>query len=908
MKTHKFKLLFAGLALLIPSLSNSQTQVCLGTDATACVGSSIQVVDCNPGSIAGVVLPSPTNVFLSDDSWSGVVNMGFTVNFYGVNYTQCVIGSNGVISFNLGNANGYCPWALGGVGPLPSAAFAAARNSMMPAYHDINPAASPGGSIFYQTIGTAPNRKFVVVYKNLSAFGTPGFCVDMGVIVNETSNNIEYHISYKALNTGWNGGLAIQGVENNAGNLATITPGRNNSQWSVLTPEAKQWTPTSPTNTNAYTISNIPFQTMVNGATGGGGLAWGNTANNTTQPYNNGTLTVNPVLPGTTGYFLVNALPVGCSNNPVVANSDTTFITGVSSQVSASSTPDICSSGQGQVTATPLAGAPTYTYNWPGLGNATTQTVTGVYAGTYTVQMTDGNGCTSTANVTVGDTPATFSGTTTVVSCPGGNDGTATATMSPNIGNITYQWDDPLMQTTSTATGLSAGQYNCTVTSDVGCSQVVTVDVTEIPGMIGVITSQSDVTCNSGSNGIIDVDVTQGTAPYTYSWDNSVSTTDIATDLVAGTHTVTVTDANGCVITITGTIGEPAALAITSLTPDTQICPEDDIMLTVTGSGGSSPYTFTWTENGTTIGTGATITVDPDVTNTQYCVTLSEACGSPTDNSCLMITFPTPIEPSAIPDEPQKCMPGYFEFTNTSANGGEIATTYWEFGSDGAKLEVGNDSTHYQFNEVGIFDVIMTTTSIYGCVYADTMESIVEVKPNPIADFTFSSNPTTVFEPAIQMQDRSSVDVVEWNWYSPNSFPTASSVPNPKFYFPEEVGSYPVTLSVVTEHGCVDTLTLYLSVVQDILFFAPNAFTPDGDEHNQYWKAEIQGIDVYDFDLFIFNRWGEVIWETHDPSIGWDGTYNGEIVQTGMYTWVARVKDLYNDASHEFSGSINLLK
>ncbi|MFK7787675.1 MAG: gliding motility-associated C-terminal domain-containing protein [Crocinitomicaceae bacterium] len=896
------------IAFLVGSFNaNSQASVCLGTDASVCIGSSIDIVDCNPGSVSGIVLPSPTNVSLSDDSWSAAVPLGFTANFYGTNYTQCVIGSNGVVSFNLGNANGYCPWALGGAGTMPNPGFAAALNSMMPAYHDINPANSPGGSIYYQTIGTAPNRQFVVVYKNLSAFGPPGFCIDMALIVNETSNVIEYHISYKALSPTWNGGLGIQGVQNATGTVASITPGRNNSQWSILAPEAKAWTPTSPTNTSAYSISNIPFQPIVNAASGGS-LAWGNTLNNTQQPYNNGTLTVNPVLPGTTGYFLVSSLPVACSNNPAIANSDTTFITGVSSQVSAASTPDICSASQGTVTATPVSGIPAYTYSWPTLGGATTQTVTGVGAGTYQVVMTDGNGCSSTANVTVGDTPAAFSGSTTVVSCPGGNDGTATATMTPPLGTITYQWDDPLMQTTQTAVGLTAGQYNCTVTSDVGCTDIVTVDVTEIPGMIGVIASQSDVTCNSGNDGIIDVDVTQGTGPYTYSWDNSISMSDVANDLAAGTHTVTITDANGCIITVTGTISEPAPLTITSLTPDTQICPEDDIMLTAVGTGGSSPYTFTWTEAGAVIGTGTTITVDPAVTNTQYCVTLSEVCGSPTTNECMIVTFPTPIEPSATVDEAEKCMPGRFEFTNTSTNAAEIATTYWEFGPDGATLETGADSTHYQFNEVGIFDVIMTTTSIYGCVYTDTMEQIVEVKPNPIADFTFSTNPTTIFEPAVQMQDRSSVDVIAYSWYSPNSNPTTSGISDPKFYFPEEVGSYPVTLAVVTEHGCVDTLTLYLNVVQDILFFAPNAFTPDGDEFNQLWKAEIQGIDVYDFELLIFNRWGEVIWESRDPSIGWDGTYNGQIVQSGMYTWVARVKDLYNDANYEFNGSINLLK
>ncbi len=899
------------LLLLITFLTgsfaaSSQNSVCLGTDASVCIGSSVTINDCNPGGPGSQVIQmsTPTAVLLGDDSWSPAIPIGFAFSFYGVNYAQCTIGSNCILSFNLANAGGFCPWGLGGVGTLPNPAVAPALNAIMPMYSDINPApfASPGGSVEYETIGTAPNRRFVVLWRDISSFGCNGDCNYTGLILYEGSNNIEVHIGQKALCPGWNGGLAIQGTENPTGTLAHITPGRNNTQWNA-NQDSRRWTPISSTNTSDYTLTQIPYNLILSPNSI---LNWSSTLG-TAAPYNNGTMTVNPVLPGAIGYFLTAG---GACTGPGGAGavSDTTWITGVSSQVSAASTPDICSASQGTVTATPLVGIPTYTYDWPTLGNANTQTVTGVPAGTYQVIMTDGNGCSSTANVTVGDTPATFSGTTTVVSCPGGNDGTATAIMNPVLGNITYQWDDPLMQTTATAVGLTAGQYNCTVTSDVGCTDIVTVDVTEIPGMIGVIASQSDVTCNSGNDGIIDVDVTQGTGPYTYSWDNSVSTTDVANDLFAGTHTVTVTDANGCVITITGTIGEPNPLSITSLTPDTQICPEDDIMLTVVGSGGSSPYTFTWTEAGTVIGTGTTITVDPAVTNTQYCVTLSEVCGSPTDDACMIVTFPTPIEPSAIVDEAEKCMPGRFEFTNTSTNAAEIATTYWEFGPDGATIETGADSTHYQFNEVGVFDVIMTTTSIYGCVYTDTMKQIVEVKPNPIADFTFSNNPTTIFEPAVQMQDRSSVDVIAHSWYSPYSNPSASGISDPKFYFPEEVGTYPVTLAVVTEHGCVDTLTLYLHVVQDILFFAPNAFTPDGDEFNQVWKAEIQGIDVYDFDLFIFNRWGEVIWENHDPSVGWDGTYNGKIVQTGMYTWRARVKDLYNDASYEFNGSINILK
>ena len=88
-------------------------------------------------------------------------------------------------------------------------------------------------------------------------------------------------------------------------------------------------------------------------------------------------------------------------------------------------------------------------------------------------------------------------------------------------------------------------------------------------------------------------------------------------------------------------------------------------MLTATGSGGSSPYTFTWTENGVVIGTGASIEVDPAATNAVYCVTLSEACGSPTTNDCMNIVFPTAIVPTFVPDKTWSCEPGLFTFTNT---------------------------------------------------------------------------------------------------------------------------------------------------------------------------------------------------------------------------------------------------
>jgi gliding motility-associated-like protein len=179
----------------------------------------------------------------------------------------------------------------------------------------------------------------------------------------------------------------------------------------------------------------------------------------------------------------------------------------------------------------------------------------------------------------------------------------------------------------------------------------------------------------------------------------------------------------------------------------------------------------------------------------------------------------------------------------------------------------------------------------------------------PNAEFTFTDNPATIFETTIGMQDQSTGDIASWQWISPGSMPTSSTAQNPSFTFPVgEVGQYPVTLIVSSDFGCTDTVSYDMNIVQDVIFFAPNAFTPDGDEFNQSWKMYIQGIDVYNFEFYIFNRWGEIIWESRDPDSSWDGTYNNQKVKAGTYVWKATAKDLINDNKYEFSGHINVLR
>lgn len=577
--------------------------------------------------------------------------------------------------------------------------------------------------------------------------------------------------------------------------------------------------------------------------------------------------------------------------------------------VTATSVSDTCGSGSGRVTAVPNGLAP-FTYNWTTIGNQTTPTVNGVTTGTHSVTVTAADGCVATTTVAVANYTPSSTGSSTPVSCAGGSNGTATATMVPAIGTVTYLWNDPAAQTTQTATGLAAGTYICTMTSSRGCVVTRTVVVTSIPGMTATITNQQNVTCNSQNNGIITVTPTLGTAPYTYAWDNSTSTASTANDLFAGTHTVTITDASGCSITQTATLTEPLPITIDFITPDSTICPEAAINLTVQASGGSSQYLYNWTEGAANSGgTEQTITVDPAVSGTQYCVTVTEACGSPAATSCMTITFPEPIVPNITPDRISDCQPAKFVFTNNSSYGDQIESTLFTFGNGLDSLVMGSNSAYSTYYNAQSYTVDVKITSIYGCVYTGTFPAIVEAIAIPTAAFIIAPNPTTIFETTVKMQNNSSDGSVYWNWSAPDATPSYSTGENPTFNFPEGfVGQYPIQLIVTTQEGCIDTVVNILTVNSDIIFYAPNAFTPNGDEHNQTWKFYTDGIDIYNFHVQMFNRWGEMIWESRDPEQGWDGTYDGKICPEGNYTWKASVKDPHTDNRKEFRGSVSLLK
>jgi hypothetical protein len=300
-------------------------------------------------------------------------------------------------------------------------------------------------------------------------------------------------------------------------------------------------------------------------------------------------------------------------------------------------TPVSCNGGNdGAASVTVSGGTAPYTYSWAPSGG-TAAAANGLSAGTYTVTVKDNNNCTKTATVSITAPTALTAtiGTPTPVSCNGGKNGSATVTVSGGTAPYTYSWA-PSGGTAATANGLSADTYTVTVKDNNNCTTTATVTITEPAALATTMGTPTPVSCNGGSNGSVHVAVTGGTAPYIYSWAPSGGSAATATGLMAGTYTVTVTDNKGCTIIDSATIKQPDALIASIKAVHISCKGKSDGSATVTATGGTFPYTYSWAPSG---GTGATAT---GLAPGTYTATVTDA------NSCTTTQTVSITEPDVL--------------------------------------------------------------------------------------------------------------------------------------------------------------------------------------------------------------------------------------------------------------------
>lgn len=536
-----------------------------------------------PSTITGTAGPS------GDDNVA-TAPIGFSFNFYGNTYTDVVISTNGFISFDLASGAGCCTGQV-----LPNTATP--NNLVSLGWEDLTAAA---GQITYATIGTAPNRVFVVNYNGVAHLSGAGTPLTGQIKLFEGTNVVEVHTtSYSD-----DGTATTQGVENSTGTLATAVAGRNGvAPWSATNDAYRFVMPMAAT--LQWSGSNII----------------GSTTASSIQaiPSSSGYYSVVVTDPAT-GCTKADSIFINAGGNPkpVISTNDTS--------VCAPTVIDVVVADTGVYSGGYPAGT---TFEWFGLSGQIVpatpdlDTIPSIFGSSYFVTVTLLNGCTATSDTAYILTKA-VAVVDTITNAACGSPGSIKATVTAGIPPFNYVWSTDLaqtnvIQTTSTSStqdvlsNLAAGTYYLSVADEYGlptsCNSGVLTYVVAGANPITVDSiGQTSVVCNGQADGTATVYYSGGVAPVSILWSTGGTSATIG-GLAAGTYSVIVSDGGGCADTAQVTITEPAALSgVLSSTPESAPGALDGSVTAVI-SGGTTPYNIGWYDLiPNQVGVGATVT------------------------------------------------------------------------------------------------------------------------------------------------------------------------------------------------------------------------------------------------------------------------------------------------------------
>ena len=609
------------------------------------------------------------------------------------------------------------------------------------------------------------------------------------------------------------------------------------------------------------------------------------------------------------GNYTVTATDAnGCTAQAVAIINQPSAVTISPSSV----TPVSCFGGNnGSIVVNATGGNPPYVYAWSPISSSS-QTLNNLVAGTYIVTVLDNNSCSTSISVTVSQPNqllASISSTTNAF-CYGGT-GVASAVAQGGTLPYTYSWATNPVQSTSTALNLPAGATVVTITDAKGCTASATANVGQPAQVITTGGNNSSVCLGSFTTINATASGSAGNG-YIYTWQpNGVINNGTLTvaPSVPTNYLVIATDQNGCVGTTDTVFVDVYTLASGNLniTGNTLVCPGGSTQLTANLTGSAGPVNYNWNN-----GLGATpgpVTVSP-TQPTLYILSVSNSCGTTITDS-LFVDFSPPPTFNINLDVNQVCVPGTIQFTGNavSSNTADPIITYlWTFG-DGTTSADKNPS-HY-FSVVGGYPITLTVTTQGGCTSNNTNSPLViNAYPYPTSLFTINSPSLDLpGDDLICTNASTGASIYLWNFGDGSS----STATNPVYNY-NDVGIFPITLVATTEFGCSDTSVKQVVTNSNVQF--PTAFTPNtsGAPGGTYDPNSLDN-DVFfpylkgakEYHLEIFNRWGELIFESNDYSIGWDGYYKGKLCQSDVYVWKLNMT-FKNGKSKIMTGDVTLLR
>lgn len=624
-------------------------------------------------------------------------------------------------------------------------------------------------------------------------------------------------------------------------------------------------------------------------------------------------------------------------------------------QLIADSSNNTCTgSGNGIAWAVVSDGISPYSLLWS--NTQTTDTVSSLFPGTYTVTATDHNGCTaSAATHIVAVTP--------LQATAGGNNincfatATGEAWVQASDGQVPYQYSWTNSAVTDTITGLTGGTYNVTVTDAGGCTAGATVTITQPASAFTTSCITSPITCFGYSNGMAWANSSGGTAPYHYLWNNGQST-DTLSNLSAGTYILTATDNAGCAETVTTIIPAPNPQLTISFDSVNELCNAgNNGSASAIVIGGTTPYSFHWSNNQSS----ASVTL---LTAAAYNLTVTDSLGC-TISGSVNITQPQPLNVTVIIHSPL-CAGLSTGSADATASGGTAPYIYsWSTGSNSdsvsnlapgpCSITVTDNNQCQKISQINVAsDELITIAQqqitptcadsakgavaitvsggtlpyVYQWSNSATTQNIsglsagnvsVIVTDNIGCSASFSANvPAENFTAGISASPDSVISAGGEVTLNVIGTGAASAEWQPFVTFndnnglsvtagPEATTVYNVTAT--SGSGCLAYASIKITVNPKPQWLVPTGFSPNGDGVNDYFHIVLRG-PVQFISLAVFNRWGQKIYESNDADPGWDGTFQERPEPVGVYIYQLQIRNMLNGANTIVteSGNVTLIR
>jgi hypothetical protein len=755
---------------------------------------------------------APANIY-NDDNYSNVINMPFPFCFYGSFYNQFVFGSNGIVTFDLSNANRSCAWPLRDgnsvARPIPySGGVQGSKDniyypkaSIMGVYHDIDPSINNGGrKIEWKVFGTAPCRRVVINFNNIAMFNANTIRATHQIVLHENTGIIDINIADKRSVSTWNAGLAILGIQNFNRNGAVFAPGKNCTVWQA-TNQSYRFYPNGASN---YLIDSKLYDPA-------GNLV--KTLLPSQVTFNNdGTFTGNfgaLCAPVSTNQYIIKSKFAACFNAASIIEFTDTIkvIKPVKLASSVAVTPTPCGFSQGVITVGAVNnGMGPFTYSIVGgAGPQASNVFNNLGVGNYKVVISNGNttNCNDTINATISSIITyTVSAITTNANCIAAD---GTITLTPSLpGTYSYSIDNGVTYQASNVFNVTAGSYTLFTKNSANCVVQSTVTVNLNANNLSVSTVSTQSTCTVGNNGTITATPSPA-GTYTFSINNGVSfQAGNIFNVSAGIYNIIIKDAAGC----RDTSLDVEVTAINDLTatlsaiPTTCALPPDG-KITVTIPGGNLGYTFAL--NSGTFGTSNILTAGqgPNI------VTISK-------NNCNKdFNIDVPLNNNFIftlSDTLTKC-----------ANANRILDATSNFASNTTLLWVPNQNITSETALNPITNttntIVYTVTATYGdCSVVDS----VYINVLDVPTINAGSNDTICFGNNGQLNGNVSGNFSSYFW-TPTTFLASSNNLNTAVIAPNKSMNYILNARDNYNCGIVVSDTMRLEVLTPIVFNLPDS-------------------------------------------------------------------------------------